>query len=82
MNNVVVGEDIILPRSYRSPPHIRLSSFLIVGATIGRPSSLRLQIALPSVAKTKISISPVGVDVLDDPRKIKIKAKISIENPF
>ena len=24
----------------------------------------------------------VGVDVPDDPRKIKIKAKISIENPF
>ena len=53
MNNVVVGEDIILPRSYRSPPHIRLSSFLIV-----------------------------GVGALDDPRKIKIKAKISIEYPF
>ena len=37
MNNVFVGEDIILPMS------------------------LRLQNALPYVAKTKISISPVGV---------------------
>ena len=53
MNNRILGEDIILPRSFWSPPHIRLSFFLIV-----------------------------GVDVLDDPRKIKIKAKISIENPF
>ena len=34
------------------------------------------------VAVMTIYISPVGVDVLDDPRKIKIKAKISIENPF
>jgi hypothetical protein len=33
----------------------------LVGATIGRPSSLRLQIALLSVAKTKIPILPVGV---------------------
>ena len=39
MNNVVVGEDITLPRSYRS------------------------QIAHSSIAETKISISPVGVDV-------------------
>ena len=37
MNNVFVGEDIILPRSLRS------------------------QNAHPYVAKTKISISPVGV---------------------
>jgi hypothetical protein len=27
-------------------------------------------------------ISPVGVGAHDDPRKMKIKAKISIENPF
>ena len=40
MNNVVVGEDIILPRSFWSPSHILLSSFLIVGTDIlGGPSS-------------------------------------------
>ena len=43
MNNMLVGEDIILPRSLRS------------------------QNAHPYVAKTKISISPVGVGALDDP---------------
>ena len=44
MNNLVVGEDIILP------------------------SSLRLQIALLSVAEAKNSILPVGVGAYDDPR--------------
>ena len=39
MNNRIVGEDIILPRSLRS------------------------QNALSSVAKTKISISPVGEEL-------------------
>jgi hypothetical protein len=37
------------PRMLRSPPYIRLLSFLIVGATIGRPRSLRSQIEPPSV---------------------------------
>ena len=50
MNNVFVGEDIILPRSPRSPPHRLLLS------------------------KQKISISSVGVDVLDDPRNMGITA--------
>ena len=30
--------------------------------------------AHPSIAETKISISPVGVDVHDDPRKIWVRA--------
>ena len=41
-----------------------------------------IEIFVWSVDKTTIYISPVGVDVLDDPRKIKIKAKISIEYFF
>ena len=50
---MVVGEDIILPRSYRSPPHIRLLSLLLVGTDVlDCPSSLRSQNTLPSVAKT------------------------------
>ena len=40
-----------------------------VGATIGRPSSLRLQNAHPSVAKSNGFLSmPVGVGAHDDPR--------------
>ena len=46
--------------------------YLIVGATIGRPRSLRLQNAYPSVAKRKSSIKFVGTDVLGGPKKQEI----------
>ena len=54
MNNVLVGEDIILPRSLWSPSHILLSSFLIVGVgALDDPREFRLQIAPPSIAQKR-----------------------------
>ena len=41
-----------------------------------------VEVFVLSVAEKNDLYLTVGVDVLDDPRKIKIKAKISIENPF
>ena len=49
-----VGATTGRPRSYRSPPHIRLSSFLIVGTGVPDcPKSLRSQNALSSVAQKR-----------------------------
>ena len=54
---MLVGEDIILPRSYRSPPHVRLSPIQEnyinpVGTDVlGGPMALRSQNAHPSSPK-------------------------------
>ena len=52
MNNLVVGEDIILPRSLRLQNALPSVVFFIVGTDVlGGPSSLRSQNELPSVAQ-------------------------------
>ena len=59
-----VGATTGRPRSYGSPPHIRLSSFLIVG--VGAFDDPRAYGLPPCIRLSSFLI--VGVDVLDDPR--------------